>query len=109
MTDDRWHAKRRFVDFAQVVGEVIDGETLGRSRWLLRILRAWPEAVGEANARDHRPARFVLKDGVLHVSSRTSMHAASLQPYVDEIKKRLNVALGKPVVKEIRTRASSAF
>ena len=109
MSDNRWQTKRSFVDFAQVLGEAIDGDALGRSRWLLRILRVWPDAVGAANARDHRPARFVLKEGVLHVSSRSAMHAASLQPYLDEIRTRLNRALGKPVVKEIRTRQSSAF
>jgi hypothetical protein len=107
--DERWHTKRRPVDLATALDEGIDGDALGRARWLLRILRVWADVVGEPNARDHRPSRFVLKDGVLHVASRSAMHAASLQPYLEDVRTKLNRALGKTVVKEIRTKQSSAF
>jgi hypothetical protein len=106
----RWHTRRRPEPFSAVLGEIVhEGAPLGKSRWLVRILAAWPEVVGPARAKDHQPERFFLKDGVLTVASRSAMHAADLQYYLEEIRRALNQRFGKTIVKEIRTRQSSGI
>ena len=102
--------RKRARALSVVLDEVIsEGTQLGRSRWLLRICRVWDAAVGRDNARYHQPDSFWPKTGLLTVASRSAVHAAALQPYLEEIRKRLNHALGRHVVRRIRTRQSSSL
>jgi hypothetical protein len=58
---------------------------------MAEIVRAWPEAVGEAIARNAWPAR-IGRDGTLHVNTADSVWAFELQQRAEEIAERVGVA-----------------
>lgn len=67
-----------------------------------RIALIWEEVVGSEVARNAHP-RF-LRQGRLVVATRSSVWAQSLQFMGDEVKRRLNDALGEELVGDIRFR-----
>lgn len=65
-----------------------------------KLWRTWPDIVGEEIARHAEPTS--LKDGVLRIRTNTPVWATEITYLVGEIKQRVDAALGKPLVKEIR-------
>ena len=68
-----------------------------------RIASAWPEAVGEAVARNAWPLR-VGRDGTLHVATTSSTWAYELNRLAPEIAERLAEALGSAAPTGLRFR-----
>ena len=58
---------------------------------MAELVPVWPEAVGEAIARNAWPAR-IARDGTLHVNTVDSVWAFELQQRAAEIAQRLSVA-----------------
>ena len=90
-------------DFVQI-GNVIDGVLKNfRSEpdyALTKIWRLWDEAAGEKIASNARPAAFKGKLLIVHVVSATWIH--QLQFLKNDLMAKLNDALGKPLVEEIK-------
>jgi len=66
------------------------------------VLAGWAEVVGEQIARVTEPQR--IENGVLFVGVKTAPWRAELSLQRMEIQKKLNAAVGKDVVREIRFR-----
>ena len=66
------------------------------------VLTGWPEVVGEQIARVTEPQR--IENGVLFVGVKTAPWRAELSLQRLEIMKKLNAAVGKDVVRDIRFR-----
>lgn len=62
--------------------------------------RRWPEIVGDDVARHAEPSS--LKDGVLRVRATTPVWATEISYLVEDIKRRVNETLKKPLVREVR-------
>ena len=90
-------------DFVQI-GNVIDGVLKNfRSEpdyALTKIWRLWDEAAGETIASNARPAAFKGKLLIVHVVSATWIH--QLQFLKNDLMAKLNDALEKPLVEEIK-------
>ncbi len=90
-------------DFVHI-GNVIDGVLKNyRSEpdyELTKVWRLWDEAVGETIASNARPAAFKGKLLIVHVISSTWIH--QLQFLKNDLMAKLNDALGKPLVEEIK-------
>ncbi len=67
---------------------------------LIRIWHLWEEAVGEAVAENTRPAAFKGKLLIVHVSSSPWTH--QLQFLKQDILRKVNAALGKNLVADIK-------
>ena len=76
-----------------------DGETAAISR----IVTSWPQAVGEAVARNAWPLR-VGRDGTLHVATTSSTWAFELDRLAPEITERLAALLGDEAPAGLRFR-----
>jgi predicted nucleic acid-binding Zn ribbon protein len=64
------------------------------------IWRKWPEIVGEDIARNAEPSS--LKDGVLRIRTSSPTWATEMTYMAADIKRRVNEAVGKPVVVEVK-------
>ena len=87
----------RLKDLLGPVGKALrldDAASIGR------LWRTWPDIVGEEIARHAEPSS--LKAGVLRIRTTTPVWATEISYLVEEIKQRVNTALAKPLVKEIR-------
>ncbi len=62
--------------------------------------RRWPEIVGDDVARHAEPSS--LKEGVLRIRTTTPVWATEITYLVEDIKRRVNDALKKPLVREVR-------
>ena len=86
------------------IGNVIDGVLKNyRSKpdfELTEIWRLWDEAVGPTIAQNARPAAFKGKFLIVHVISSTWIH--QLQFLKDDLAAKLNDALGRPLIEEIK-------
>ena len=86
------------------IGSVIDGVLKNyRSKpdfELTEIWRLWDEAVGEAIAQNARPAAFKGKLLIVHVISSTCIH--QLNFLKNDLMDKINAALGKPLIGEIK-------
>jgi predicted nucleic acid-binding Zn ribbon protein len=67
---------------------------------LKEVWRLWDEAVGKTIAQNARPAAFKGKLLILHVSSSIWIH--QLQFLKKDMITKLNAALGKPLIAEIK-------
>jgi hypothetical protein len=63
----------------------------GPAAGMADLVAAWPDAVGDAIARNAWPAR-IARDGTLHVNALDSVWAFELQQRAPEIAERLGVA-----------------
>jgi hypothetical protein len=71
---------------------------------LAALTAAWPEAVGEAIARNAWPLR-ISRDGTLHVATSSSTWANELAFFAEEIVSRLGERLGADAPKTLRCAA----
>ena len=86
------------------IGSVIDGVLKNyRSKpafELTKVWRLWEDAVGETIAKNARPAAFKGKLLIVHVISSTWLH--QLQFLKNDLMAKINAALGKPLIQEIK-------
>lgn len=68
--------------------------------------RRWPEIVGDDIARNAEPTS--LKDGVLRIRTTTPTWATEMSYLATDIKERINRAIGKPLVREVKVWTSPA-
>ncbi len=90
-------------DFSHI-GGIID-DVLGQYRReadgeLTQVWQIWDDTVGEPIAKNAQPAAFKGKLLLIHVTNSTWIH--QLQFLKSDIISRLNAALGKPLVEEIK-------
>ena len=89
-----WHPK----DIGEAVREQV--ARFGPDAALGPIVRAWPEAVGEAIADNAWPAR-IARDGTLHVATSSSVWAFELTALEATMVERLRASLGDAAPPEI--------
>ncbi len=92
-------------NLGDLVAGVMDARNLGPELDELRTLMAWDGAVGERIARRARPGR--LEGGVLHVRVTSSPWLAELSFHREEMRTRVNAAVGAEVVREVRLHAGA--
>ena len=92
---ERWHLR--------TLGESVLGELgrFGPAGAIGDVVAAWPEAVGEAIAREAWPAR-IGRDGTLHVATSSSVWAHELTHLEETILERLKEALGETAPTRLR-------
>ena len=64
------------------------------------IWRRWPQMVGDDVARNAEPTS--LKEGVLRIRTSSPTWATEMSYLANDIKDRVNEALGKPLVREVK-------
>jgi hypothetical protein len=89
--------------FPEPIGSDIQRELkrFGPAGAMGEIVKAWPEAVGEAIARNAWPAR-VARDGTLHVATSSSAWSFELGLLEADIRERLRAALGADAPARLR-------
>lgn len=70
------------------------------------IWRRWPQIVGEDIARNAEPTS--LKEGVLRIRTSTPTWATEMSYLAGDIKERVNEAIGKQLVREVKIWTSPA-
>jgi predicted nucleic acid-binding Zn ribbon protein len=70
------------------------------------IWRRWPQIVGEDIARNAEPTS--LKEGVLRIRTSTPTWATEMSYLTTDIKDRVNEAIGKKLVREVKIWTSPA-
>ena len=70
------------------------------------IWRRWEQIVGDDIARNAEPTS--LKEGVLRIRTSTPTWATEMSYLANDIKARVNDAIGKPVVREVKVWTSPA-
>jgi hypothetical protein len=73
----------------------------GPAAGMVRIVEAWPGAVGPTIARNAWPAR-IARDGTLHVATSSSSWAFELAQLESDVLKRLRSATGKDAPAKLR-------
>jgi hypothetical protein len=73
----------------------------GASAGMIRIVEAWPEAVGPTIARNAWPAR-IARDGTLHVATSSSAWAFELGQLHDDVLRRVRAATGAAAPSKLR-------
>ena len=92
--------KSKFVHIGNVINGVLQQYRAEPDFELKAVWRLWNETVGETIAQNARPAAFKGNLLIVHVSNSTWIH--QLQFLKNDIITRLNTALGKPLLKEIK-------
>ncbi|MBW1698719.1 MAG: DUF721 domain-containing protein [Deltaproteobacteria bacterium] len=92
--------KRGFVPLASVLPNVLQSIRRGGDIQLLEVWELWDRVVGKAIAENARPAAFKGKLLLVEVGSSTWIH--ELQFLKADIIRKLNDALGKPLIEDIR-------
>jgi hypothetical protein len=73
----------------------------GPAAGMVRIVEAWPGAVGPTIARNAWPAR-IARDGTLHIATSSSSWAFELAQLEADVLKRLRSATGKDAPAKLR-------
>jgi predicted nucleic acid-binding Zn ribbon protein len=89
-----------FVHIGNIVKDVIEQYRFEPDLALKDVWQLWDQAVGEIIAQNARPAAFKGKLLIVHVNSSAWIH--QLQFLKQDLISKLNAALGKPLVEEIK-------
>jgi predicted nucleic acid-binding Zn ribbon protein len=92
--------RSEFVHIGSVIDTVVENYRLESDHELIQVWRLWDEAVGETIAKNARPAVFKGKLLIVHVVSSSWIH--QLQFFKKEMIAKLNTALGKALIEEIK-------
>ena len=92
--------KEDFIHIGSVIGDVLKQFGPKSADELTRVWQYWDEAVGEAIAANAQPAAIKGDLLLVHVTSSAWIH--QLQFLKLDIISRLNNALGKPIIAEIK-------
>jgi len=98
MTDEP--KRSDFVHIGKIINVVIKQYRCEPDFALKEVWKLWDEAVGETIAQNARPAAFKGKLLIVHVISSVWIH--QLQFLKNDLISKLNAALGKPLVEEIK-------
>lgn len=98
--DMRNEKKKEFVHIGGIIDDVISQYRRESDGELTRVWQIWDGTVGEAIATNAQPAAFKGKLLLVHVTNSTWIH--QLQFLKGDIISKINVALGKPLVEEIK-------
>ncbi|MGD9180380.1 MAG: DUF721 domain-containing protein [Desulfobacterales bacterium] len=96
-TDDK---QPGFVHIGNIIDGVLENYRSKPDFELTGIWRLWDEAVGATIAQNARPAAFKGKLLIVHVISSTWIH--QLQFLKEDLRAKINAALGKPLIEEIK-------
>ena len=94
------HKQPGFVHIGNVIDGVLKNYRSKPDFELTEIWRLWDETVGESIAQNARPAAFKGKLLIVHVISSTWIH--QLQFLKTDLMAKINAALGKPLIQEIK-------
>lgn len=97
--------KREFVHIGEIIDKAIKNYRIESDEELSHVWSLWNGLVGEAIAKNAQPAAFKGKLLLVHVTSSTWMH--QLQFMKEEIKAKVNNALGKNLIEEIKFKIGS--
>jgi predicted nucleic acid-binding Zn ribbon protein len=89
-----------FVHIRSILDDVLKPYQSGPDFELKEVWRLWDEAVGKTIAENARPAAFKGQLLMVHVSSSAWIH--QLQFLKNDLITKLNMALGKPLIEEIK-------
>jgi predicted nucleic acid-binding Zn ribbon protein len=106
MSRDR-KPNKQFTPIGVVLRNALAGYRRGPDGELARIFDLWEDAVGGTIADNAQPAAFKGRVLVVHVNSSAWLH--QLRFLKADIIEKVNAALGKPLVDEIRFRIGPFF
>ena len=89
-----------FIHIRNILDDVLEPYRSKPDFALKEVWRLWDEAVGETIARNARPAAFKGALLIVHVSSSAWIH--QLQFLKNDMITKLNAAVGKPLIEEIK-------
>jgi predicted nucleic acid-binding Zn ribbon protein len=89
-----------FVHIGNVIDGVLKSYRAEPDFELSEVWRLWDDTVGETIAQNARPAAFKGKLLIVHVISSTWIH--QLQFLKNDLMAKINDALGKPLIQEIK-------
>jgi hypothetical protein len=92
--------KQDFIHIGRIIGDVLKEFMPESGGGLSRVWQLWDDVVGAAIAANARPAAFKGDLLLVHVTSSTWIH--QLQFLKADIISKLNAALGKPMITEIK-------
>jgi len=97
--------KREFVHIGDIIDKAIKNYRIESDEEISHVWSLWNGLVGEAIAKNAQPAAFKGKLLLVHVTSSTWMH--QLQFMKEEIKAKVNNALEKNLIEEIKFKIGS--
>jgi predicted nucleic acid-binding Zn ribbon protein len=89
-----------FVHIGSIIDDVIEQYRSEPGFALKAVWRLWDEAVGQTIAQNARPAAFKGKLLIVHVNSPVWIH--QLQFLKSDLISRLNAALGRPLIEDLK-------
>ena len=89
-----------FIHIRNILDDVLEPYRSKPDFELKEVWRLWDEAVGETIAQNARPAAFKGTLLMVHVSSSAWIH--QLQFLKNDMIAKLNAALGKPLIEELK-------
>ena len=92
--------RKDFVHIGNIIGNVLKQFRRESDGGLTRVWHIWDEVVGETIAANAQPAAFKGDLLLVHVTSSTWIH--ELQFLKADMVSKLNAALGKPMLTEIK-------
>jgi predicted nucleic acid-binding Zn ribbon protein len=92
--------RKDFVHIGNIIGDVLKQFRSASDGELTRVWHIWDEVVGGTIAANAQPVAFKGDLLLVHVTSSAWIH--ELQFLKADIVSRLNAALGKPMVSEIK-------
>jgi predicted nucleic acid-binding Zn ribbon protein len=92
--------KKDFSHIGSIIGNVLKEYLPESASELTRVWQIWDDAVGEIIAANAQPVAFKRDLLLVHATSSTWIH--QLQFLKADIISKLNAALGKPMISEIK-------
>jgi predicted nucleic acid-binding Zn ribbon protein len=105
MMDTHRKEKKGFVSLGSVLPNILSSIRKDGDAQLLQVWKLWDRSVGEAIAKNTRPSAFKGKLLLVEVTSSAWIH--ELQFLKSDIINKLNNALGKELVEEIKFKIGS--
>jgi predicted nucleic acid-binding Zn ribbon protein len=94
--------KAKFVHIGSIIDDVIKNYRRESDAELIQVWNVWDGVVGDVIAQNARPAAFKGRILLVHVSSSTWVH--QLQFLKEEMIDKLNTALGKILIEDLKFR-----
>ena len=92
--------KSEFVHIGNILGDVLQKYRHEMDAELLQVWQVWDSIVGEVIAQNAKPAAFKGQILLVNVTNSTWIH--QLQFLKKEMIERLNNALGKPLIEDLK-------
>ncbi|MCP4115507.1 MAG: DUF721 domain-containing protein [Desulfobacteraceae bacterium] len=92
--------KKNLTHIGSILDKALDNFRPSSDTEMTQIWSLWDQAVGDGIAQNAKPAAF--KDGTLIVHVSSSVWLQQLRFIQQDLHTNLNLALGRPLVKELR-------